>query len=57
MKHLETLVLSDNELRGLDDTIEFIKQFRNLKYLDFTGNPLCEEPNYRIKMIYNLPWI
>ena len=48
-------MLTKNEIRGLDENIEFMKQFTSLKYLDLTDNPLTEEPNYRLKMIYNLP--
>lgn len=55
LKHLQTLVLAKNEIRGLDENLEFLKMFTQLKYLDLTDNPLTEEPNYRLKMIYNLP--
>ena len=50
--HLETLCLYNNELRGLDDNIEFIKRFTRLTNLDLYDNPLAEEPNYRLKLIY-----
>ena len=56
-KHLDTLALNDNELRGLDGVLTFLKQFTLLRNLDLFNNPLAEEPNYRYKVILALPWI
>ncbi|KRX04889.1 Insulin-like growth factor binding protein, N-terminal [Pseudocohnilembus persalinus] len=55
LTHLEILLLYNNELRDLDKQIEFLKRYPNLKQLDLFQNPICEEPNYRAKIIYNLP--
>lgn len=55
LKHLEVLLLYSNELRDLDKNIEFLKNYPNLKTLDIFDNPLCEEPNYRLRVVYNLP--
>ena len=72
MPHLETLSISNNELRDLDKNIEFLKKYTTLKQLgiiseiikkihpiitDLFGNPLAEEPNYRAKIVTFLPQI
>lgn len=57
MKHIETLVLFGNCLTNLDNTISFLRRFKYLKHLELQENPLNEEPNYRPKMIYYLPWL
>jgi Leucine-rich repeat (LRR) protein len=54
-KHLDTLAINENELRGLDHVLAFLKQFPLLVSLDLFGNPLAEEPNYRFKVLNALP--
>jgi len=39
----------------LDKFIEFLKNFSFLKQLDLFGNPLAEEPDYRLKIIHAMP--
>ncbi|CDW81373.1 leucine rich repeat family protein [Stylonychia lemnae] len=56
-KFLETLLLSNNRLRNLDKFITFLSKFAFLDQLDLFGNPLSEEPDYRLKIIYAMPQI
>ena len=37
--------------------MEFLKKFAFLTQLDLFGNPLAEEPDYRLKIIYHMPQI
>lgn len=37
--------------------IEFLRKFAFLEQLDLFGNPLAEEPDYRLKIIYQMPQI
>jgi Leucine-rich repeat (LRR) protein len=54
-KFLNVLLVGDNQLRDLDIFLEFLKKFAFLEQLDLFGNPLAEEPDYRLKIIYNMP--
>jgi hypothetical protein len=63
MKHLEILIVSNNELRDLQKNLDFLEDFPYLKQLgkrcclisiDLFDNPLAEEPNYRNRAIYQL---
>lgn len=54
-KFLETLLIGNNKLRNLDKFLAFIMKFAFLEQLDLFGNPLAEEPDYRMKIIYNMP--
>ena len=51
LKHIETLVLYDNELRDLDKLIKNLKDLKSLKHLDLFGNPAAHEPNYKFRII------
>jgi Leucine-rich repeat len=44
-------------LRNLDKFIGFLQKFAFLTQLDLFGNPLSEEPDYRLKIIYSMPQI
>jgi hypothetical protein len=37
--------------------IELLRKFAFLEQLDLFGNPLAEEPDYRLKIIYQMPQI
>jgi len=52
---LETLELSDNNLRNLDRLLEHLQAFKFLKNLELRGNPCCEEPDYRLRVIQTIP--
>jgi hypothetical protein len=44
-------------LRDLDKNLAILREFKHLKTLDLFKNPLAEEPNYRLRIIYELPWL
>uniref|UniRef100_A0A7S0WNL5 Uncharacterized protein n=1 Tax=Chlamydomonas leiostraca TaxID=1034604 RepID=A0A7S0WNL5_9CHLO len=52
---LETLDLSNNQLRDLDKLVRVLERFKFLKSLNLTGNPCCEEPDYRLLLVHRLP--
>lgn len=54
-KFLDKLLVSHNRLRNLDKFIAFLRKFAFLQHLDLFGNPLSEEPDYRLKVIYHIP--
>ena len=54
-KFLNVLLISENELRDLDVFLEFLSKFAFLEQLDLFGNPLAEEPDYRLKIIKTMP--
>lgn len=57
-KFLDTLLISNNSLRNLDKFLEFLRvKFAFLEQLDLYGNPLAEEPDYRLKIIHAMPCI
>lgn len=56
-KFLEVLLIGDNRLRDLDKFLLQLTKFQYLKQLDLFGNPLAEEPDYRLKIIYLMPQI
>ena len=56
-KFLQVLLIGDNQLRDLDVFLEFISRFAFLDQLDLFGNPLAEEPDYRLKIIKAMPQI
>lgn len=56
-KFLQVLLIGDNQLRDLDVFLEFLSKFAFLEQLDLFGNPLAEEPDYRLKIIKAMPQI
>ena len=56
-KFLDTLLASHNRLKDLDKYLLYLAKFSFLEYLDLFGNPLAEEPDYRLKVIYTLPHV
>jgi Leucine-rich repeat (LRR) protein len=55
-KFLDTLLVSHNRLRNLDKFLAFLStKFAFLEQLDLFGNPLAEEPDYRLKIIHTMP--
>ena len=56
-KFLQVLLIGDNQLRDLDVFLEFLSKFAFLEQLDLFGNPLAEEPDYRLKIIKMMPQI
>ena len=56
-KFIDVLLLGNNKLRDLDKFLEKITKFAFLQQLDLFGNPLAEEPDYRLKIIYLMPQV
>jgi hypothetical protein len=54
-KFLIELQLFDNAISDLDATLEVLAKFRHLEQLSLFRNPVAEEPNYRIKVISQIP--
>jgi U2 small nuclear ribonucleoprotein A' len=54
-KFLDTLLLGNNSLRNLDKFLLELTKFAFMKQLDLFGNPLAEEPDYRLKLVYLMP--
>jgi len=52
---LETLDLSNNQLRDLDKQLKVLEKFQFLRTLNLKGNPLVEEPDYRLTVIHHMP--
>jgi len=50
-------LIGDNQLRDLDKFLDFLQHFSFLTQLDLFGNPLAEEPDYRLKIIHTMPQI
>ncbi|PNW81974.1 hypothetical protein CHLRE_06g268650v5 [Chlamydomonas reinhardtii] len=48
-------VESNNQLRDLDKQIKVLEKFKFIKELNLKGNPLCEEPDYRLIVIHRMP--
>ncbi|GIL59679.1 hypothetical protein Vafri_14415 [Volvox africanus] len=54
-KFLEMLDLSNNQLRDLEKQIKVLEKFKFLQELNLKGNPMCEEPDYRLIVIHRMP--
>eukprot|EP00438_Fugacium_kawagutii_P029473 Skav209240 [mRNA] locus=scaffold293:478876:483826:- [translate_table: standard] len=54
-KFLKVLLASGNQLRNLDKQLTLLSRFAFLKKLDLFDNPVAEEPDYRLRLIYQLP--
>ncbi|NXG42057.1 LRC72 protein, partial [Psilopogon haemacephalus] len=58
LKHicvLQILLLHDNQLKSLDKTVKELKGMKNLQTLNLFHNPLAQDPDYRLHVIYFLP--
>merc|ERR1719456_108555 len=56
-KFLRVLMASNNQLRNLEKQLTVLKRFAFLKKLDLFDNPVAEEPDYRLRLIYNIPQV
>ncbi|GFR43310.1 hypothetical protein Agub_g4377 [Astrephomene gubernaculifera] len=54
-KFLETLDLSNNQLRDLEKQLRVLEKFKFIKDLNLKGNPMCEEPDYRLLVVHSMP--
>mmetsp|Transcript_20704 Transcript_20704/g.67050 ORF Transcript_20704/g.67050 Transcript_20704/m.67050 type:complete len:272 (-) Transcript_20704:2571-3386(-) len=55
MHFLQTLDLSNNNLRNLTKLLSLLSRFNFLHSLELKGNPCCEEPDYRLCVIGAVP--
>lgn len=55
MKFLTVLLLDNNKLRNLDKQLSLLSKLPFLKNLNLFSNPLAEEPEYRYRVIFNMP--
>jgi Leucine-rich repeat (LRR) protein len=55
LKFLRVLLASNNHLRNLDKQLSLLKKLAFLKKLDLFGNPLAEEPDYRLRCLFFVP--
>lgn len=55
MKFLLVLLIDNNKLRNLDKQLIFLKELPFIQNLNLFGNPLAEEPEYRFRVIFNIP--
>merc|ERR1719401_37805 len=56
-KFLTVLIASNNQLRNLDKQLALLSRFAFLKKLDLADNPVAEEPDYRLRLIYHIPQV
>jgi hypothetical protein len=56
-KFLRVLLARNNQLRNLDKQLQLLEKFAFLKKLDLFGNPVAEEPDYRLRLIYRIPQV
>jgi len=56
-KFLKVLLASGNQLRNLDKQLALLSRFAFLKKLDPFDNPVAEEPDYRLRLIYHVPQV
>lgn len=54
-KFLQVLLASNNQLRDLEKQIGLLSRFNFLARLDLFGNPVAEEPDYRLRIIKKIP--
>lgn len=57
LKFLRVLLASDNQLRNLDKQLSLLSRFAFLNKLDLFGNPVSEEPDYRLRLIFHIPQV
>ena len=55
MKFLDALLASNNKIKDLEKTLNYLQRFAFLQQLDLFGNPVAEEPEYRLRVISALP--
>eukprot|EP00929_Paragymnodinium_shiwhaense_P119132 TRINITY_DN91007_c0_g1_i1.p1 TRINITY_DN91007_c0_g1~~TRINITY_DN91007_c0_g1_i1.p1 ORF type:complete len:565 (-),score=107.63 TRINITY_DN91007_c0_g1_i1:91-1689(-) len=57
LKFLTVLMAGNNQLRNLDKQLQLFERFAFLKTLDLANNPVAEEPDYRLRLIYQVPQV
>jgi hypothetical protein len=56
-KFLDALHLQNNRLSNLDKCLGVLGTFAHLHTLDLRNNPLTQEDNYRLRVLFALPWL
>jgi len=56
-KFLRVLLASNNQIRNLEKQLAFLSRFHFLKKLELFGNPIADEPECRLRLIYHLPQV
>lgn len=54
-KFLEVLLLSNNQLKDLDHLLAILSKLTFVEQLALNGNPVAEEPKYRLRIIAQMP--
>ncbi|KAF1495279.1 Leucine-rich repeat-containing protein 72, partial [Megadyptes antipodes antipodes] len=55
LRALQILLLHNNQLKKLDKTVKELKGMISLQTLNLFHNPLAQDPDYRLYVIYFLP--
>lgn len=55
LRHIRILTLYNNLLQDLISTLPLLEHLHHLEELDLRGNPLANEVNYRLRVIYTFP--
>lgn len=56
-KFINTLLASNNQIRNLEKQLELLTRLSFLKKCDLFENPVAEEPDYRLRLIYHVPQV
>ncbi len=56
-KFLEELHVFNNRLSDFQGSLQILAKLKNLRHLNLFGNPIAEEPNYRLKILKELPFL
>nr|DBA19254.1 TPA: hypothetical protein GDO54_015116 [Pyxicephalus adspersus] len=54
LKHLQVLSIGNNNLTSLENLV-YLRRFEQLRTLSLTGNPICEDENYKLFVATHLP--
>jgi len=54
-KFIEVLLFSNNQLKDLNHLLSILSKLTFLKQLALDGNPVAEEPKYRLRIIAQMP--
>ncbi|KAF1639037.1 Leucine-rich repeat-containing protein 72, partial [Eudyptes filholi] len=57
LRALQILLLHNNQLKKLDKTVKELKGMISLQTLNLFHNPLAQDPDYRLYVIYFLPLV
>ncbi|XP_015460579.3 dynein regulatory complex subunit 3 [Astyanax mexicanus] len=55
LEHLQHLSLAHTRISQLDNTVEYLRRFKNLRSLRLAGNPISRKTNYTLYIVAHLP--